>query len=183
MIRIAVVGIGLFVLLMAPMLGMLMQPFAAWYFGQRATTTTAGGVPIDVGTLPVGDVPGVSDAQRYALAVTSGWSAVQAITATAISIAEDGSGNPLALSGVNRDGSRDFGLWQINSGWWPRFGGMTALGEPSANARAAYAIYQRQGWCAWSTYERSCGPGHTGSYAAFMARAERAANALKGGGQ
>lgn len=170
-------GVGLFVLFMGPMLGILVQPLAPFWLGQRAVT--AGGAPVDVGTLPVGEQPQVSDEQRYALAVAAGWSAAQAIIATAISIAEDGSGNPNALSGANYDGSRDFGLWQINSGWWPQFGGMAALAVPAVNARAAYAIYQRQNWCAWSTYERSCGPGHTGSYAAFMGRAERVANGAK----
>lgn len=172
-------GVVAFLLLMGPMLGILVQPLAPWWLGQRAPVTTAGGAPVDIGALPVGSQPQVSDAERYALALAAGFSALEAITATAISIAEDGSGNPSALSGANHDGSRDFGLWQINSGWWPQFGGIAALAVPINNARAAYAIYQRQNWCAWSTYEARCGVGHTGSYATFMGRAERAANEVK----
>lgn len=172
----AAVGALLFVLFMAPMIGLLAQPLAPFWLGQR--TTAPGAISVPVEGFPSGQ-PEVSDEQRYSLALAAGWSALEAITATAISIAENGSGNPAALSGLNRDGSRDLGLWQINSGWWPQFGGPQALTNPANNARAAYAIYQRQHWCAWSTYLASCGPGHTGSYAAFMGRAERAANASR----
>jgi hypothetical protein len=167
-------------LVIATSVGWMIQPWAPWWF--------AGG---DVATLPLGNPPpvsgnasppvvhagGVTDMQRYGLARGAGFNAQDAITAAAISIAEDGSGDPAIMSPRNRDGSFDLGLWQINSGWWQQFGGQAALTNPVVNALAAFTIYGRQGFCAWSTYEARCGPGHTSSYAAFMARARAAANA------
>lgn len=129
-------------------------------------------VPVPVPVIPTLAAGFITDVERFALARVVGWSISDAYTAVAISIAEDGSGDPARLSPANRDGSHDLGLWQINSGWWPQFGGQTALENPMNNALAAFAIYQRQGWCAWSTYESSCGPGHVGSYAAFVCRAQ-----------
>ncbi len=174
------VGVGLAVFAMfilAPFVGLMSQPWAPWWFGQH--TETLNGLPTqripDNVTIPVTAHGFVDDRQRYILARAAGWTPDEAVTATAISIAEDGSGDPAALSGANWDGSRDLGLWQINSGWWPQFGGSDALVDPLTNARAGHVIYQRQGWCAWSVYEARCGPGHTGAYSAFLARARNAA--------
>jgi hypothetical protein len=114
----------------------------------------------------------VSDVQRYALAVMAGWTPAEAIVATAISIAENGSGEPAVLSAENWNHTRDLGLWQVNSAWWPQFGGQAALSDPAGNAQAAYAIYKRQGWCAWSTYLASCGAGHNSAFAAFIGCAQ-----------
>lgn len=139
--------------------------------GAAVVTAPDSSVPIvDVGTIG----GNVTDAQRYGLAREAGWSALDAITAVAISIAENGSGNPSLMSAANFDGSRDLGLWQVNSGWWPRFGGQAALVVPINNARAGLVIYGLQGWCAWSTYEASCGKGHNSAYRAFLDRARRA---------
>jgi Lysozyme like domain len=163
-------------------LGILVQPWAPfWLSGQ---TGPIAGTPPPV-NLPVpAPDPGnlnpyhgfVSDSQRYILARAAGFSAPDAITATAISIAENGSGDPAALSGVNFNGTRDLGLWQINSQWWTQFGGPTALVDPFTNARAAVYIYGRQQWCAWSTYgpcpTHACGPP---CYSSFLGRATTAA--------
>lgn len=131
----------------------------------------------------------VTDAQRYALALGAWGNVPNAILATALSMAEDCGGpitpphnvcwgNPIAHSATNFDGSFDFGLWQINSGWHARFGGVQALGVPVNNAAAAYTIFTLQGWCAWSTYEEACGRGHVGTYRAYLA----CARILSGGG-
>lgn len=163
----------------AALFGMLISPWAPWRFsGHTGAVSGDSGVSIPVAIDP-GDLANghgfVSDFQRYQLALAAGWSASEVIIAVAISIAEDGSGDPAALSGLNFDNSRDLGLWQINSGWWPQMGGQHALTDPFTNARAAHAIYDRQGWCAWSTYETSCpARGHTGSYRAFLDRARAA---------
>lgn len=162
----------------APILGIHEQAWAPFWFGQQGLRLpSGGGISVPIGPLPapVGPLPLVSDAERFALAIAAGFSHDEAITATAISIAENGGGDPAALSAPNRDGSRDLGLWQINSGWWPQFGGQQALIDPLNNARAAHVIYTRQGWCAWSTYDARCGPGHTGSYANYLPRAIQAA--------
>lgn len=174
-------------LVMSPILGYLSSPWAAfWLKGNNAVppalVVDTSAPQIDPADLaPIVGV--VSDAQRYQLARLAGWNVEDAILATAISIAENGSGNPAALSGVNFNGSRDLGLWQINSAWWPQFGGQAALIDPWRNAQAAYYIKGRQGWCAWSTYLASCGPGHTGSFAAFLARARAAAQVQSPAGQ
>jgi|SRR5437870_7983451 len=166
------------ILMAAPLIGMMASPWSAFWFGKRAATTIdlgreAAVVAVDVPQIAHGFV---NDRQRYLLARAAGWTFQEAITAVAISIAEDGSGDPAALSGVNFNGTRDLGLWQINSGWWPSFGGPQALIEPFANARAAFTIWgPLHNWCAWSTFERGCGPGHTGAYVAFLGRARTAA--------
>jgi hypothetical protein len=172
-------GLVAALLLLAPLIGLFAQPWAPIWFGQHAPQTihfedhaAAPVVAVDVPQIAHGFV---SDGERYLLARAAGFSPVDAITATAISIAEDGSGDPAALSGVNFNGSRDLGLWQITSGWWPQFGGHDALVIPINNAKAALAIYGKQGWCAWSTYEERCGTGHIGSYRAFLERARRVA--------
>ncbi len=177
MIRLAAALI-LVVLFGAPILGLHTQPWSAFWFGQHSSVPISVDSPIVFSTPTPSRTdtvqrlitPGfITDAQRYQLALAAGWSPAQAIIATAISIAENSSGSAAALSGTNFDGSRDLGLWQINSGWWPQFGGHDALIVPINNARAGVVIFGRQGWCAWSTYEQSCGRGHTGSYSAYLA--------------
>lgn len=172
-------GLVLALLLFAPILGYLSSPWAAfWVKGSNAIPPPIivdphPGPPLDPDDLAP-FVGMVTDAQRYQLARMAGWGVQDAITATAISIAENGSGNPAAMSGRNRNGTFDLGLWQVNTIWWTQFGGQQALIDPWRNAQAAYYIKGRQGWCAWSTFDVSCGPGHTGSYRAFIARATAA---------
>jgi hypothetical protein len=163
-------------------LRLFVQAWAPFWFGQQQTlpiTLIGGTGGNDVGDIPLapilGPQPIVSDHQRYLLALGAGWSLDEALTATAISIAEDGGGDPAALSPKNKNGTFDFCLWQVNSSWWPRFGGQAALADPQTCANAAHVIYTIQGWCAWSTYDARCGPGHGGQYAAYLSRARAAA--------
>lgn len=164
------------------------QPFGQWWLAGVGGGAGAVSAPVSGGsgetavlvprsiTALVLSAGVVSDAERYQLARGAGWSAADAIVATAISIAEDGSGDPSALSGANFNGTRDFGLWQINSIHWAKCGGQAALAVPAVNAACAFGIFgPGRNWCAWSTYERSCGLGHTGSYLAFLGRARAAA--------
>lgn len=181
---------SLMMLFVAQQIAYWSQPWAMWWAQKPGTEVRAITAPtLDLPSfeleprdpsdlMPPVIAGNVTDVQRYQLARAAGWTAEQAVLAAAISIAENGSGNPAALSAENFDKSRDLGLWQINSGWWPRFGGSAALIVPVNNASAAHTIYTLQGWCAWSTYDASCGRGHTGSYRAFMARAEVAARAV-----
>jgi hypothetical protein len=159
----------------AVMVGQFVQPFAQWRYGQRSGTSGAmpiGDLPLG---LPIGPQPLVSDFQRYRLAVDAGFSPAEAIVATAISIAENGGGDPAALSGRNSNNTYDLGLWQINSAHWPEMGGHDALTDPVRNAMAARAIFLRQAWCAWSTYgpcpTHPCGPP---CYRNYLARAQAA---------
>jgi hypothetical protein len=142
-------------------------------------------IPGFVGPLPVFEVaPGaVSDVDRYRLAVSAGFVADEAILAVAVSIAEDGSGRPDAVSPPNWNLTRDIGLMQINSAHIDGVSipSMEWLFVPINNFRAGFAIRLRQGWCAWSTYLASCGVGHNGAFAAYMGRARQAATAVQGG--
>ena len=164
-------------LLLAPVLGMLVDPWAPFRFsgqvGQVEAAPPVAAVPFDPAVIPVIH-GGVTDAFRYQLARAAGWGPAEAITIVAISIAEDGSGDPTALSPKNRDGSFDYGLLQINSSHWNSCGGQQALSDPFNNFACGHGIYLSQGWCAWSTYESSCGAGHTGSYRAYLGRAQAA---------
>lgn len=163
---------------LAPILGYLSSPWAAfWVSGKNAIPPPivfeVGGSVV-TGDIPVGAGP-VSDAVRYQLARQAGFTHEDAVLAVAISIAENGTGNPAAQSQQNQDGTYDLGLWQINTRWWAQFGGRDALVDPWRNAQAAYSIKGRQGFCAWFTYDRNCGPNHTSSYRQYLPRAEAAA--------
>lgn len=177
-IGLLVVLFALPVVLLAPVLGMLTDPFAPWRFsgqvGQVAAAPSVPSVPFDPAVIPV-VAGGVTDAFRYQLARAAGWDEADAIIAVAISIAEDGSGNPAALSPRNSNNTFDFGLWQINSIHWNSCGGQQALADPLTNARCAFGIFgPGRNWCAWSTYESSCGAGHTSAYRAYLGRAKAA---------
>jgi hypothetical protein len=166
------------------LVGLFVQAWAPFWFGQQQTLPitliSGGGVTgDDIGNIPLapilGPQPIVSDHQRYLLALGAGFSLDEALTATAISIAEDGGGDPAALSPKNKNGTFDLGLLQINSSWWPQCGGQAALVVPANNFACGHHVYTLQGWCAWSTYDARCGPGHTGSYSAYLSRARAAA--------
>jgi hypothetical protein len=168
-----IMGFGLLMFL-APIVGMHSQAWAGFWFGVRAEAPVVG-APADSDSLMPPAVSGaVTDVQRYQLARAAGFNAADAIIATALSIAENGSGNPAAMSGRNWNGTYDLGLWQVNTIWWAQFGGKEALVDPMTNARAAFYIYNRQGWCAWSTYERTCTSSHAGTYRLFLERARAA---------
>lgn len=169
------------IVLAAPMVGVLSDPWAAWRFAERSPLGIDVGGPAAVVDVPPVAHGFVDDRQRYLLARAAGFDAQEAVTATAVSIAEDGSGDPAALSGTNSNGTRDFCLMQVNSRWWARFGGMLALADPLTCFKAAFVIRGIQGWCAWSTYLASCGTGHTGTFAMFLLRAQAAARRVIGG--
>ena len=88
-------------------------------------------------------------------------------TAYAVCMAESG-GNHLAdNTGLNRDGSNDKGLMQINSIHTPQLISDSDRFDPEKNVAAAYAIYQGaakrngNGWTAWSSY-------NSGKYQRFL---------------
>ena len=117
----------------------------------------------------------VSDIDRYRLILTC-WSGQDAITALAVSIAENRNGDPTARN-VNKSGplagSIDLGLFQINSGLpvgilWAQYGGEKALEDPQINTNAACSMWRSRGFQPWSTY-------NDGTYLKFMDRARAAA--------
>lgn len=118
---------------------------------------------------------GLSVSQIYANARAAGFSASEAITATAIAMAESG-GNPAAHNPNPPDNS--YGLWQINmiGGLGParlrEFGlsSYSQLLDPMTNARAARRVFLDAGghFTPWTTYTH-------GSYQRFLGQAQAAA--------
>jgi len=112
------------------------------------------------------DTLNLTDSMRAQLAVTVGFPATEIARAVAVSIAEDGSGDP-TVEHRNVNGSIDYGLWQINSiHGFP----VSQLKEPLGNAQAAKKVWDQAGgsWKPWSTFM-------SGAYLAFMPRGQAAA--------
>lgn len=82
-------------------------------------------------------------------------------TALAVMRAES-SCRPDAFNGANRNGSNDAGLFQVNS-IHVRSGLISdhERFDPTANVKAAYAIYEGSGWKAWVAYS-------TGAYKKWL---------------
>ncbi|MBV9327477.1 MAG: transglycosylase SLT domain-containing protein [Chloroflexi bacterium] len=119
-----------------------------------------------------------SDLDRFQLALEVGFSPAEAVFATAVSIAENGRGDPLVISPPNHDHSVDIGLWQINSSHAAAFGGIQALLDPLTNARAARTLYLQGGWFLWCTFPGGCGGGSgSPSWPQALARALAAGRA------
>ena len=160
-------------LVLAPIMGFLLSPLAPFWLSGRTTIPVAGAATgwqfsgAADPSLPTSSER-VSDAQRYALARTVGFTPEQAVIATAIAIAENGAGDPRAISSTD-----DVGVWQINRVHWERFGGRDALYDPLRNAQAAFVVHGMQGWAAWTTYRND-------GYRQFL---ERARNAVAGAQQ
>lgn len=72
--------------------------------------------------------------------------------------------NPRAIGAPNRDGSRDYGLLQINDQHFRRFGvDARTVMEPCANLRIGAAILadaDRQASCIWNTGRARCANGY-----------------------
>lgn len=93
----------------------------------------------------------LNNAQVAAIAHMSGWTGKDQITtATAIALAESG-GNPTAKGGPNKNGTYDYGLFQINDVHNPTAEEKT---DPIANGKRAYKIWVDAGhsFKPWSTY-------------------------------
>lgn len=97
----------------------------------------------------------MDDAVR--LAAAAGFPRKEIATAAAVAKSESGL-DTAAVNTRNTNGSTDTGLWQINSvhGYSP-----AELLDPAGNARAAYAVWRRQGWSAWSDYRNGRYLAHT----------------------
>jgi hypothetical protein len=82
-------------------------------------------------------------------------------TLTAISGAESRFGAS-PVSGVNKNGTRDYGVFQVNEKAWPQFGGPAVAKQPlDQQAAIAAHIYNHQGLGAWATY-------NSGAYKKFL---------------
>lgn len=123
----------------------------------------------------------LSPAQRATAAKSGGWPSGLIPIAVAISMAENGSGDPDKLGDTslqNAEWGPSVGLWQIRSKNAERgTGGVRdeiANHDPVVNARHAYAIYKSQGWAAWSVY-------NSGAYKSHLTDGMHAAQAQSSG--
>jgi hypothetical protein len=102
-----------------------------------------------------------------ALAAGAGFSGADLDTAVAIAMAESG-GNPNEYNaetmapGGTPPGKGSYGLWQIYLKKHPEFDSPNInLLDPQTNAHAAFDVYSREGFHAWTTY-------NTGVYTSFL---------------
>lgn len=101
----------------------------------------------------------LSDAQVAGYAKSAGFTGGDVAICVAVCHAESGCRTDV-VNNDNANGTRDYGLMQINSshaqllssGNWQ---------NPGDNMRMAYAVFQSQGWRAWSTY-------NSGAYKPFL---------------
>jgi Lysozyme like domain len=111
----------------------------------------------------------LSAKQIYALAADAGFRTPgQATTMTAIALAESG-GKTDAVN-RNSNGSTDTGLWQINSihGY-----SQASLMDPRQNARAAKAVFDKQGYTAWVVFNED-------KYQRYLGESTKAASETSG---
>lgn len=89
------------------------------------------------------------------LAAAAGFSGSDVNVAAAIALAES-SGNPSKYNPETQAGAPpgqgSYGLWQIYLFKHPEFAGSN-LYDPATNAAAAFQVYQREGFRAWTTYK------------------------------
>ena len=141
---------------------------AAWRLAQGREVTQWTYGPNSCMRAPVSGV--YSDCALASLASSAGWEGGDLVVAVAVALAESG-GFPGAVS-LNSNGTRDEGLWQINSvhGYAAR-----CTLQARCNADLAFALYEADGrsFSSWTTYE-------SGRYMAFIERAHAAAGSLEG---
>lgn len=115
-------------------------------------------------------MPVLSDAQIATVMRNAGFPGNEIGTGVAVALAESG-GNSDAVSPPNRNGTKDWGLFQINDVHKARPGFANRM-DPQTNANLAFAIWKDAGnkWTPWSTF-------NSGRYLAFKARGAIAAGA------
>jgi hypothetical protein len=123
----------------------------------------------------------LSPTQIYQLAVQAGWSATDAVMATAIAMAESG-----GRTNIANDQTNAAGIWQILTGS-QSLTFQQAMSDPVANATAAVNKFRSQGWCAWAAYdEGSCAgeKGRDNSWRTYLQQAQAASTGvdIAGGG-
>jgi hypothetical protein len=109
-------------------------------------------------------MPVLTPQQIAGVVRNAGFPPEQVTTAVAVALAESG-GNTEAVNRANRNGSVDYGLFQINT----VHGSLLSSGDkfdPNANARMALTVFRQAGnkWTPWSVY-------NSGSYRAQIPRA------------
>lgn len=102
-----------------------------------------------------------SEQQLQRLWINAGGDPKVAPMMAKIAVRESGGRAHINNAGLNKDGSVDYGLWQINSihGYNPQ-----KLYDPKFNAKAAVSIYKSQGPKAWATYNPAVDRKYIGKY-------------------
>ena len=117
----------------------------------------------------------LTGAQIKTVMKQAGWPTDEATLTTGVAVVlAESRGDRTAVGGPNSDGSKDYGLWQINdkanadvlkNGDWS---------NSLDNTKMALVIYKRQGWKAWATY-------NSGSYKKYLDGAIPMGDAVKEG--
>lgn len=115
------------------------------------------------------------NASQIAALVRKHWITTDAkiiTTAVAIALAES-SGRTDAKNAANRNGTVDWGLFQINDVNWTSKDSASVRLDADANTAKAYDVYKRQGFGAWVAYKSE-------AYAQHLPAARAAVNGTKG---
>lgn len=106
--------------------------------------------------------------------VKAGWPPETIAVGIGIAMAESG-GDPTVRGGPNRNGTYDYGLFQINSIHNPT---AQNWADPVVNAAMALKVYREAGnkWIPWSTYK-------AGTHHKFMTEASRTAGDMNRSGE
>ncbi len=114
----------------------------------------------------------ISDSEIANVARQAGFAGPDLVTAVAVAMSESRS-NPTAVNRRNRDGTADFGLWQINS----VHGALLKQGNwqnPLDNARMAKRVFDdAKGFTPWTDYKN-------GKYRMYVPRAITAVGSTPG---
>jgi hypothetical protein len=122
------------------------------------------------GTLAPDGANTLTAAQIGEYASKAGFTGNDLKIAVAVALAESG-GNANSHNSNSATGDDSYGLWQINyygdlkADRTKSFGPGSGLFDPQKNADAAYQIFKRSGWDAWSTYKNN-------DYKQFMSSAD-----------
>ena len=89
-----------------------------------------------------------SASSRAIAAIHATWPASLAPRAIRIARCESGL-NPRAVNSRNRNGTTDWGLFQLNDGGTMQSVLRGSWSNPVHNSRAAYRLYRQRGWGPW----------------------------------
>jgi hypothetical protein len=97
----------------------------------------------------------ISPAQIAQYAAAAGFTGEDLVIAVAVALAESGGRVDADNTGLNRDGSTDYGLWQINSVHRASGFDPSRAFDPSYNAAWAQTVFSNAGasWTPWTTYK------------------------------
>ncbi len=109
--------------------------------------------------IPPSQPPAASSggSSQYQSVINQGGSPAEATFLAAISKLENPGGNIAEVSPKNKNGTVDYGAYQVNSGWANLIGDVqTFLHNLDLQSKAALAILHIQGPSAWTTLPQLC---------------------------